>query len=495
MKKYLNSYWAILILILLIGLILRVYKLEIFYPWGHDQDLFAWIAKDILVNHHLRLIGQETSVGGIFIGPIFYYLIAASFALFNMNPLSANIVTTVVSLFTIFSIYFCFSKFFNKRVGLAGAFIYAVSPGVVFLDRWVVPTQPTILWSVWYLYVLFSVLKGNFQILIPLSLLVGLIWHIHIAFIPLLILLPLAVFLSRKQLGKVKYSFRTLIASFIILITLLAPFVLFETRHGFQQTKSLLNATQQEHRSIVGLSRVEKVFDASGKSLSGVFILNNPALNLSTSVASTIPVILFLLILFLSYKKLLDRNKTIILISWFAIDLVSQFLSKRSISEYYLNNLFIILFLSLALFLVYLSARRKIILVILMGLYLAAVSYWFITSPDASDGYLEKRKAIEYIKSDAFSKAYPCIAINYIEEKGNVANGFRYLFWLNKLHVISGGNDVPVYNIVTPWTISGNEIDAKFGMFGVILPSQKDIDPSVCKNPGRQLLPPLGFTS
>ncbi|MDO8657992.1 MAG: hypothetical protein Q7K55_04580, partial [Candidatus Levybacteria bacterium] len=73
--KYLLSSKPLLILILLLGLFFRIYKLEIFYPWGHDQDLFAWIAKDILIDGHFRLIGQETSIIGVFIGPLFYYLI------------------------------------------------------------------------------------------------------------------------------------------------------------------------------------------------------------------------------------------------------------------------------------------------------------------------------------------------------------------------------------------------------------------------------------
>ena len=70
-----------IIFILLLGLFFRLYNLEIFYPWGHDQDLFAWIAKDIIIDDHLRLIGQETSIIGVFIGPIFYYLVAFSMAL------------------------------------------------------------------------------------------------------------------------------------------------------------------------------------------------------------------------------------------------------------------------------------------------------------------------------------------------------------------------------------------------------------------------------
>jgi 4-amino-4-deoxy-L-arabinose transferase-like glycosyltransferase len=488
--QYLRSPKIVLLFLLLIGLLLRIYKLEIFYPWGHDQDLFAWIAKDILVDGHLRLIGQETSIIGVFIGPLFYYLVAVSFALFKMNPLGAAAVTTLISLFTIVSIYWVFSKFFSKEVGLIGAFLYAVSPGTVFLDRWVVPTQPTILWSVWFLYVLFSILKKNYQVLIPLSILIGLIWHVHIAFIPLLVLLPIAFLLSKGKLKNLRYKIKTLVVSLLILITLLTPFLVFEIRHGFQQTNHLLNAVYKDQDALTGMDRLSKAVNSGGRSLAGAFVLSNTVIELPQNVTILLPFLFLAGILYLGYLKILSKNQTLLFVVWFLIVFLGQFFSKRIITEYYYNNLFIILFLVIALILNRLSLNR-----IILAIYLISVAVWFINRPDDAGGFLYKRQAIEYIKADAVFKGYKCIAINHIEGQPGGGTGFRYLFWLNNASLVTAGNDVPVYSVVNPWQIAEKEITAKFGKLGIIAPAVTKIDPSVCTKSDRQLLPLWGFNN
>lgn len=480
----------ILLIIILLGLFFRVYKLEIFYPWGHDQDLFAWIAKDIIVDHHFRLIGQETSITGMFIGPLFYYLIALSFLIFNMNPLSASIVTVVISLFTIISIYWVFNKFFDKNTAFIGAFLYAVSPGVVFIDRWVVPTQPTILWSVWFVYVLLSILKGNFQVLIPLSILIGLIWHIHIAFIPLLGLLPIAFVLSNKKDRKLKFSLTTLTLFLLILLILTLPFFAFEIRHGSQQTKSLITATYQDRGDLGGEDRFIKVINSGGRSLAGAFLLSNTVIQLNQKFTIILPFLLLIGIFYLWSRRVFTKNQSILILIWFLLVFLAQFFSKRIITEYYFNNLFVILFLTLGLIL-----NRLQYVAIFLAIYAVAIGIWFIGRPDDLGGFLYKRQVIEYIKKDASSKGYACIAINHIENQTGGATGFRYLFWLNNLLVITSGNDVPVYSIVNPWTISASEISTRFGLLGVIVPSKGKVDPSICNKPERQLLPLWGFNN
>ncbi|MCR4305626.1 MAG: hypothetical protein NUV73_00905, partial [Candidatus Daviesbacteria bacterium] len=64
---------------------------------------------------------------------------------------------------------------------------------------------------------------------------------------------------------------------------------------------------------------------------------------------------------------------------------------------------------------------------------------------------------------------------------------------LNNVSLVTSGNDVPVYSVVNPWQIAEKEITKKFGKLGVIAPVEKEIDPSVCSKPERQLLPLWGF--
>src|SRR3972149_3870940 len=93
--------------------------------------------------------------------------------------------------------YFVFYKLFSPKAALIGVFLYACSLPLVFIDRWIVPTQPTILWSVWYLYALFITLKGNKKGLVLFGILAGLIWHIHVALLPLLFLIPVSMFFAK----------------------------------------------------------------------------------------------------------------------------------------------------------------------------------------------------------------------------------------------------------------------------------------------------------
>jgi hypothetical protein len=134
---------AIIILcaIVIIGLFFRLYQSYNWMLYGHDQDLAAWIVKDITVGHHFRLVGQETSINGLFIGGMYYYSQIPFFLLFNMHPYGTMPFPILIALLTIFSLYFVNTKLFNSKVGLLSAFFYAISINHSLLDRWSVPTN------------------------------------------------------------------------------------------------------------------------------------------------------------------------------------------------------------------------------------------------------------------------------------------------------------------------------------------------------------------
>ena len=99
--EFVKNNWLV-ILIIAVGMFLRFYQLFDRFSYGHDQDLASWFVKDILVNHHFRLIGQETSTTGIFIGPIYYYLMTLFYKIFGMDPIGgAYLILTISSRFLI----------------------------------------------------------------------------------------------------------------------------------------------------------------------------------------------------------------------------------------------------------------------------------------------------------------------------------------------------------------------------------------------------------
>jgi len=187
--------WKKLILpgfIIALGVFLRLYKYETWFAYGHDYDLLGWFVKDVVVNGHFRLIGQETSTPGIFIGPLFYYYQVLFYLVFSLNPIGGVFGVLLLSIFSVWSFYYVFRQMFSLRVGTVAMFFSAVSYYMVSNDREVFPTMPVILWSVWFLYTIFLLLKGKQTGYFVAGILIGLIWHMNMALIIVLPLLLLA---------------------------------------------------------------------------------------------------------------------------------------------------------------------------------------------------------------------------------------------------------------------------------------------------------------
>src|SRR5690606_10210336 len=103
------------------------------------------------------------------------------FLLTNMDPIGAIIPITIIAMLTIFSYYFVFKKLFNVQIGLIAAFLYATLLSGITIDRRVVPSTPSNLWVIWYFFTVMMIVRGNYSVLPILGVLIGLIWHIHIA--------------------------------------------------------------------------------------------------------------------------------------------------------------------------------------------------------------------------------------------------------------------------------------------------------------------------
>src|SRR5258708_10546018 len=239
----------ILLLILVAGIFLRAYHPLQLFQYGHDNDLTGWFVRDILFNHHIRLIGQETSSHGIFIGPYFYYLQIPFYLLTGLDPAGSLLVPIILGGLAIFSVYFVFKEIFNKNAGLIGAAVYSLSVLIVFTDREVVPTMPVVLWTIWFLYALNRILKGKGKGYLIIGLLIGLIWSINLQLVILLPLILLAQIFSKKNI-----NFKELIIGVLIAFVLNIPFLGFEVRHGFQQTRSLILSLTTNKDYVAGTS-------------------------------------------------------------------------------------------------------------------------------------------------------------------------------------------------------------------------------------------------
>lgn len=488
MKAYFKKSLIALFFIISLGIFFRTYNFSRGFSFAHDQDLYSWIAKDILVNHHLRLAGQVTSVDGVFIGPFFYYLMALSYFVFKMNPLGAVVPLTLIGVANIISFYFVFKKFFGVKAGIIGAAIEALSFGMAYFDRWSVPTQPTILWSIWFLFIILDFSRGKLKNLWLYAVLLGFFWSVHIALLPVLPI-PIVVYFLSKGSFKEKLTnlkIKNVVGSLLLFLLVLSPLLLFEVKHNFSQTKSTIVAMQMKNIGPTGKQKVDKVLNASGREFQQRLIFGWEIKGVNYILIG----IGFCLIA-LIWKKRLNLAQVVGITLWIFLIMLAQFTSKRPVSEYYFSNLMAVVILIISLFL---NEIDKKLLLVLGVLYLGINTKWLFSKTDADMSYFYRKQIVDYIKTEVMKNNYACIAINYIADPG-VGVGFRYLFWYEGVNLIKPNEKVPIYNIVIPWQISEKEINAHFGRFGVIVPlKSKAIDSSVCNDSKYTLDPLLGYT-
>lgn len=441
--------------------------------FAHDQDLFSWIAKDIIVNHHPRLLGQLTSAEGIFIGPLFYYMLVPFILLFNMDPVGTFIPITVIGILTTLSYYFVFSKLFNIRTGLIAAFLHAVLISWAGFDRRIVPSSPSNLWVIWYFYTIINLTRGNLKVFPILGILAGTIWHFHIALAPAFLPLPLALLFAKKfpnlkQIGWASLGF--LLPSI--------PLILFETRHNFQQTFSLINNFTGNHGGSSGGYKLFLVLEMITKNLNGLLL--SPQ-ELPKNMKIIVPIILFMMGIFNVYKKLYSVKEFIVLLIWIFGVVVFFSLNSSPIAEYYFYSIEVIFISFFTLFLSYFFKKyryAKYLIFVLFGVALIKNFYFYTTITVYNKGYVEKKALVEYVVNDAKNNDYPCYAISYITSIGENV-GFRYFFYIKNQHLIRPDLDIPVYNIVIPEEYS-SEVNKKFGHIGLILPN-REIDRQTLK--------------
>jgi len=482
----LNKTFILLITILIVGFYLRVFRATELMGFGHDSDVISWIVKDIVVNKHFRLVGQEISFQGIFIGPFYYYLLVPFYLLFGMNPVGGVYLSALLGVFNIWSFYYVFSKIFDKKAGFLAALFYSISFVAVTNDRGMIPTTPIIVWSLWYFYATDLFLKGfQKRSFVIFGILIGLIWHINVV---LVLMLPSIIFV--KFLSKHKLDLRAALYGLVSLFLISLPFLAFELRHKFPQLRSLANIFNASSSSgLQLLDRTQIVLGLAAESVTGLvfepIVKNNYLL----------PVALFLVFVILVKNKLLTLKQALILLTWPLIILVFFSIYPVVLIEYYLNGMMIFWIVIIIIAVNYLLSSKRFWIVGVLLLIAFVISNISRVAALKSNkiGYVERRAVARYIKDDARKQNYPCVAVSHMSAPGYDL-GYRYLFWLEDMHVNHPESGSPIYTIVFPTNLAGR-VDKEFGVIGVVLPDrdryETDIVSESCSGENTNLTDPM----
>lgn len=206
-----------------------------------DQGRDLLDVKRIVFDGHLTLIGPYTGLQGVFQGPLYYYLLAIPLFLAGGHPWGALALMSVISVATVFIVYYYMNKFLGKIPALFALFILAVSPEAIAAATYIWNPHPMWLLIAVYLYFFYRIIFEDKKYIIFLWIVMGLMFHFESAggfFILLGTILFFFLFLRKSFFTKVS------IIGFGCFLLLFLPQVLFDLRHEFLMTNSVLKIMQ-----------------------------------------------------------------------------------------------------------------------------------------------------------------------------------------------------------------------------------------------------------
>jgi 4-amino-4-deoxy-L-arabinose transferase-like glycosyltransferase len=92
------------------------------------RDSLVWLR--MIRDGKFTLLGPMTSIGNMYLGPLYSYLMLPFFILFQ-SPVGPSVGVALFSIATVYMIWEFGKEWFDEKTGLIAAFLYSISPVVI----------------------------------------------------------------------------------------------------------------------------------------------------------------------------------------------------------------------------------------------------------------------------------------------------------------------------------------------------------------------------
>lgn len=463
MRLHLKTSLFILFLIVIVSTALRIYRLSEMANFDFDQQYASNFAYAVLKEYPIQLIGQGLSIEGLFMGPLYFYILVPFYALSSLHPIGGFIGSICIGIGIIITSFLVVKTIFNDRAGLIAAFYSGLTYASLERDWSMVPAFSAELSVLITWLCLYKYWHEDHRYLILLGFVFGLFTSIHPILFPFY--LVFLVFLITKRFVP---NPKILFLSIVGFITPLTPLLIFEYLHNFLEVKRLITlftSGTTESRNI------ESFFHNLNIVGSSTYNIIFPYLPQQFLFFTTGLIVLFLTLKGVSYWK--DRFHLIFLVSAYVSFVLYYTFYPGHVTEYYFLALSVI-------FMVYTSATlgqftKKPVFLILVLLILGNQ---LLNTYQLLDRKWNNQSLITLAHKDAVVKEIlkhqqqdQEFYVSYIKEPGwNF--GFDYLFKLYGHQPQTREVKQPIYTIVIPKSLSPDSIRFSSGNIGLILPDK-----------------------
>lgn len=348
-----------LLVILLLSAFLRLYRIADYMTFLGDEGRDVLVVKHLLAGDWVGL-GPTASVGGFFLGPIYYYFMAPFLWFFHFDPVGPAVMVALFGIATVFLVYWVGKEWLSEKAGFFAAALYAVSPLVIAYSRssWNPNLMP--FFSLLTLFVLYkAVEKKSWKLFVASGMLLGITMQLH--YLAAFLALVMAVFVFANTFRHVPILVQKYLLIFVGFLIGFSPFLAFEVTHGFPNITTVIKfmfGTTGE-TGFAGGKFPEIIGNVFFRLFGRLVLRFQPpeqvALGAHPNIAIWYQVTIFIaiaatfLLFYQWYKRFKDGSfyvrRVSLLVIWFSVGILLFGFYKKPIYDYYFGFMFPLPFL------------------------------------------------------------------------------------------------------------------------------------------------------
>ncbi len=430
----LNKESVIILGIIVLGLGLRIYNLSYAMQFLGDTAWFFIAARDILENGQLPLVGITSSHVWLHQGPYWSYILAIILKVFGFNPLNAGYFTIILDLLTLFSLYLFCKTFFNHKIAMLSALLYAISPFIIISAQIPYHTNPIPLLVILLLASILKWVRGE-RYYFPISIfLLAVLYNFQISSVPLFISFMVICafgFIKRKKWFMKILNIRIFLISLLAFTVPMIPMLLFDIKNGFPQTLKVIIWIFYKIAVFFGYPPVNPAFADEPRRIFFEFVLLHLG-RIYFVMNNYIGLILF--IIFISIfifgiikSKYKDLSLNVVFI-FFIIPAIA-FLGMNSRSQAYLPMFYPTMIIIASYSITKILNKNKFIggLIVLTILFVNV--FGIINYPKSSVSLSLRTEAVKKMINEANGSAYNMVGEGPSSEFASFIYPYEYLAW------------------------------------------------------------------
>ena len=480
--KRLSLSHYLLIGLVLIASFLRLYNLSDSLQFQGDQGRDAMIVSRIFTEKDLVFIGPVTSVGNMYLGPLYYYFMLPFLWLSYPSPIGPAYAVAILGIITVWLMYKLGKELVGKKAALIATTFFTFANTVILYTRFSWNPNPAPFVSILMIYFTYKAWQKNpwywvgvvlsFSVLLQLHYLTllsaggaGLIWLISLY----------ENWQKKNKTKKLSLQLKASAVGLFILALSFTPLVLFDSKHEWLNANAFSNLLFQDRNFKTtaaggGLTKIYKtVMETHGRGMHTLFEI---AIGQERMLNTVLLVITIAVLGWLLIKNRKDKHWAgwVVITAYLLTGIIGTSLYEHTIFDQYIAYLFPVTFWIYGIVFSFAISKGKLIGKI-TGAAFFAYFLWFNLNnlpikdqgwnfddmKSVSDSIYQEIKPGEKYNLVLFSESRDLDAQNYRyfltttdrpplkrENRGETET----LVVINEDHSIGRVGDSPVYEIV-----------------------------------------------